>query len=103
MATESSYDEARARALGDSSPAAIEERVRRSVTENGSYGFYFRKVSFQYHQGVLVLEGQVPSFHLKQVLQTLLSQIDAVVAIDNRVEVVNARGVSSVHKDAPPR
>ncbi|MCA9217469.1 MAG: hypothetical protein KDB27_30585 [Planctomycetales bacterium] len=38
-------------------------------------------------KGTLVLSGQVPSFYLKQILQTVLSELDGVEQIENRVEV----------------
>ena len=44
----------------------------------------------------LVLSGVVPSFYLKQVVQSLLKGIDGVERIDNRIDVVNPAGLSSV-------
>jgi hypothetical protein len=39
------------------------------------------------HDGTLVLNGRLPSFYLKQILQTVVAQIDGVVKVDNLVEV----------------
>jgi len=49
---------------------------------------------FDYHDEVLVVQGAVPSFYLKQVLQTLLRNIEGVRAIDNQVQVISAHGLS---------
>jgi hypothetical protein len=45
--------------------------------------------------GALVVEGIVPSFYLKQLLQHVLRHVRGVKRIENRVAVVNARGLSS--------
>jgi hypothetical protein len=51
----------------------------------------------------LVIEGVVPSFYLKQLLQQALQQVRGVKRIDNRVAVVNARGLSSHDSPEPGR
>ena len=53
---------------------------------------------FEYVDGVLIVEGIVPSFYLKQLLQRLLRDLDDVQKIDNRVRVVCNVGLSSTHK-----
>jgi hypothetical protein len=45
--------------------------------------------------GALVVEGVVPSFYLKQLLQQVLRDVRGVRQIQNRVAVVNAYGLSS--------
>lgn len=45
--------------------------------------------------GALVVEGQVPSFYLKQLLQQVLRGVRGVGRIENRVAVVNPGGLSS--------
>jgi hypothetical protein len=45
--------------------------------------------------GALVVEGVVPSFYLKQLLQQVLRDVRGVRRIQNRVAVVNAYGLSS--------
>ena len=37
----------------------------------------------------------VPTFYLKQILQTWLRKLDSVKQIDNQVDVVSATGLSS--------
>ena len=46
-----------------------------------------RAIRIDEQDGTLVLNGRLPSFYLKQLLQTVLSGIDGVKRIDNRVEV----------------
>jgi hypothetical protein len=38
--------------------------------------------------GVLIVSGRVPTFYVKQMLQTLLKCVDGVRRVDNRTEVV---------------
>jgi osmotically-inducible protein OsmY len=47
-----------------------------------------RQVNCSFHDGILTMEGRLPSFHLKQVAQTVVQGIDGVVRVENRIEVV---------------
>ncbi len=76
----------------------VEEVVRQRLTENYRYRFYFQQTSFEYADGTLVLHGKLPTFYLKQILQTMLRDINGVSQIDNRVDVVSSTGLSSVRK-----
>ena len=75
---------------------SVELLARRRLAEKCTYAFCFNQVTFSYSQGILTLEGRLPSFYLKQVLQTLLRDLDGVTRIVNRVDVVSATGLSSV-------
>lgn len=57
--------------------------------------FYFNQVTCQFADGTLTLHGQVPTFYLKQILQTMLLDIEHVKRISNEVRVVNSVGLSS--------
>jgi osmotically-inducible protein OsmY len=46
-------------------------------------------VSCDFHEGVLTLRGHVSSFHLKQVAQTLIRDLEGVGEINNRLEVAS--------------
>jgi len=82
----------------DEGPTAfIEQLAGRRVATFRSYAHCFRDVSIRFQDGVLTLAGCVPTFYLKQILQTLLKNIDGVSRIDNQVEVVDIRSVSSVY------
>jgi hypothetical protein len=49
-------------------------------------------------EDVLIVRGIVPTFYLKQVLQTVLKDINGVRLIDNQVQVVSAAGLSGIQK-----
>ena len=76
----------------------MEELARRRLAADCPYAFCFNQVTFRYDQGVLILQGRLPSFYLKQVMQTLLRDLEGVERIDNQVEVVSATGLSSVRR-----
>ena len=44
----------------------------------------------------LILSGRLPSFYLKQVLQTIMKNVPGVTHIVNQVDVVSPRGLSSI-------
>jgi hypothetical protein len=46
-----------------------------------------RRLSCQYAEGVLIIQGRVSSYYEKQMAQTLLAKISDVAAIDNQIEV----------------
>jgi hypothetical protein len=79
----------------------VEQRARQRLAEDRLYNFYFREIHCRFDSGILTLEGRVPTFHLKQVLQTMLFGVEGVDRIDNRVDVVNVSGVSSVRSSGP--
>jgi hypothetical protein len=70
--------------------ACVEERLSRCA-----YAYCFNRVSWYYVSGTLTLEGCVPSFYLKQMLQTMLRDIDHVERLLNEVDVVSSTGLSS--------
>ena len=55
-----------------------------------SYSFFFSKVDWEYEDGTLELTGYVPTFHMKQLLQTILRDIDHVEELVNNVDVAPA-------------
>ena len=95
-ATFSPATEAPERNRNGGSPVA--NRVAHQARErlgNTSYHF-LRFVDCCFDDGVLTLRGRVPSFYLKQMAQSVLANIEGVDRIDNRVDVVSPRGLSSV-------
>lgn len=74
----------------------IEEAALNRLRDGCDYAFYFRDIRCKYHSGVLSLYGRVPSFYLKQIIQTRLEGLPGVAEIDNQVDVINPRGISSV-------
>jgi hypothetical protein len=53
------------------------------------------RFAFEEVEGGLVVVGTVPTFYLKQLLQSLLKDIEGVQRIVNRVDVVSSAGLSS--------
>ena len=58
---------------------------------------------FEARADVLIVEGSVPSFYLKQVLQTVLRDVHGVARIVNRVEVLCPSGLSSCSRQTRDR
>jgi hypothetical protein len=76
---------------------SIERAAKRRATEGCPYAFYFGQLTYHCANSVLTLRGKLPTFYLKQILQTRLRELEGVEQIDNQVQVVNAAGLSSVH------
>jgi hypothetical protein len=53
---------------------------------------------FEYQKGVLTIRGHVPTFYLKQLLQTFLKRVDGVERVNNQVDVVCCDGMSSIRE-----
>ena len=79
-----------------------QQESRRKVEEcahaliNAHPHFRGRASQFEFvcREEVLVVRGLVPTFYLKQVLQTLLKDLDGVRLVDNQVTVVSPDGLS---------
>lgn len=65
----------------------VVELARKRLSESSSYAICFRDVSLHHSNGVLTMQGRLPSFYLKQILQTLLRDVDGVDQIDNQTYV----------------
>jgi hypothetical protein len=72
------------------------KRVKGTLSRSCHFTRHWREISCDFDEGVLTLRGSVPSFYLKQVLQSILKDVPGVARIDNRVDVVSAAGLSSV-------
>ena len=70
--------------------------VRHRLHADCPYAFYFRDVTFDFANGVLTIEGRVPSFYLRQVLISFVRELEQVEEIDDRLDVVSSTGLSSV-------
>ena len=62
---------------------------------------YTKSTRIDFRERTLIITGILPSFYLKQVLQTILRDTPGVVRIDNRVEVVPAWHPSNGHSSTP--
>lgn len=72
----------------------VENRAR-ALIESHEY-FVGRSSLFEFHYAgdVLIVRGSVPTFYLKQMLQSVLKNLDGVRRIDNQVIVDWSHGVS---------
>lgn len=67
--------------------AYIEEQARQILYEHPHLNSRGQSFEFMYEEHVLRVKGSVPTFHLKQLLQTALRKLDGVKRVDNRVSV----------------
>jgi hypothetical protein len=72
------------RAKGD----LIVERAYAIVDAHSHFRGRAAQFEFVCREDVLVLRGAVPTFYLKQVLQSVLKDVDGIRVIDNQVTVV---------------
>lgn len=73
-------------------PKAVEicnrlTQVSQQLIKNSKYS-EVRSVQCEVHEGLLFLRGQVSSYHLKQLAQEVVSQVEGIEAIVNCIEVV---------------
>ncbi len=92
---ESTIDERRIRIDGAGKVCEVMEVVQARLANCCHFSLHWREITCCYEKGVLTLRGRVPTFYLKQVLQTTLKGIPGVMRIDNRVDVVASQGLSS--------
>ena len=87
---------------GSTRPAAkpcvenVERAAQQMVAQHGHFFGRADRFQFVQYDDVLTIRGCVPSFYLKQVLQSLLKDLAGVRWIDNQVDVVSSNGLSSV-------
>lgn len=75
----------------------VRDAAREYLQEHCSYWWYFSHIEMHFRAGVLTLCGTVPSYYLKQILQTFLTKVDEVQRIDNQVNVISSTGLSSAN------
>ena len=85
-------------AEGTAAADRVDETVRQRV-DGCPYKFIFGKVTWHCNDGQPTLRGCVASFHLKQLLQELLRDIEAVTQITISVDAVSSTGLSSERFD----
>lgn len=71
------------------SPRVREEALQAHVEAAFREASYLplRRIRCDYHAGVVTLRGRVPSFHLKQLAQSLVQSLECGCEVNNRVEV----------------
>ena len=78
--------------------ADIEQRARALVEAHSHFRGRSGQFEFACREKVLVVRGLVPTFYLKQVLQTVLKDLDGVRLVDNQVTVDSSGGFSDVRE-----
>lgn len=66
--------------------SVVERRITRRL-QTSPY-LSIRRVTCRFHEGMLRLQGRVPSYYLKQIAQTMVLEMDGVDEIDNQLEVM---------------
>jgi hypothetical protein len=84
------------RVAATTTPTNIEQRARKLVAHHSHFGSRADNFRYEYFDGALMVRGAVPSFYLKQLLQTVLTELEGVALINNKVNVVSSEGLSSV-------
>ena len=76
------------RIFHDRYPAqGIVARARHRIQESDRFRHLADRIQVDAIDGSLVLHGNLPSFFMKQMLQTILRDIEGVKSIENHVEV----------------
>ena len=67
----------------------LDEQLRKRVTDALCASRYFplRGISIIAHEGQVVLNGQVPTYYLKQLAQSATMSVQGVEALKNNIEV----------------
>jgi len=74
------------------------EQVRQELDRHCHFRGRVDGFQFEHQEGILTVRGRVPTFYLKQLLQTVLKRVDGVERINNQVDVVCCDGLSSVRE-----
>ncbi len=72
-----------------------EEIARRALASHPHFRGRIDNFAFSQRGKSLVVEGRVPSYYLKQLVQCILARLDGVRRIENQIMVVSGTGVSS--------
>ncbi|MEX2308555.1 MAG: BON domain-containing protein [Pirellulales bacterium] len=80
----------------NNSARSFEQRVHELLSQHPHFRGRACNFKYEYREDLLIVRGCVPSFYLKQILQTVLKDVDGVTHIDNQVDVISSFGVSSV-------
>jgi hypothetical protein len=89
-----SFDDSRSETKA--SAGTVEQQARELLAEHPHFRGRAANFEYQYREDVLIVRGRVPTFYLKQVLQTVLRDVEGVTCVDNRVDVISSYGISSV-------
>jgi hypothetical protein len=98
MAMESTKNEDEIRRIESAAKLSgdVLQRVRGKLSQSCHFKRHWQEIDCEYREGILTLRGRLPTFYLKQVLQSILKDLLGVRRVDNRVDVVSAAGLSSI-------
>lgn len=68
-------------------PSFVADKARRALEQSQLFRGRSQLIRIDESSGRLLLEGRLPSYYLKQMLQTLLRDVEGVEQIDNQVTV----------------
>jgi hypothetical protein len=74
----------------------VVDRARQQLARECPCAYYFKDIHLEFNHGVLTVRGTVPTYALRLLLETILSHVDGVAGLDNQVNVINSRGLSTV-------
>lgn len=77
--------------MSNNSRSGLAERAKALIQHQPYFRGANYPLKFESFGQVLLITGTLPSFYLKQVLQTELLRLDGVVRIDNQVQVDHAQ------------
>lgn len=81
-----------------SNPPATVQAARDLLARHHQFRGRIDQFDFVQQGEILTVRGSVPTFHLKQLLQCILKDIDGVGRIDNQVDVTRTESSSDVAK-----
>ena len=77
----------RATRLFGTKPSRVAQQARRTLEASNLFCGHSKYLRIDESGGKLVLNGRLPTYYLKQMLQTLLRDVEGVERIDNQVAV----------------
>ena len=83
-------------ATDDLEPDASETLAQQRLSNDRHYSCHFRNITCHHKDGVLTLRGRLPSFYLKQVLQTVLRDLSGIQRIDNQTDICESSGTMEI-------
>ena len=75
----------------------IAHRATSHLSQHVHFRGYLDCLEIDCREEKLIVNGKLPSFYLKQILQTILRDVPGVRQIDNRVNVASSTGLSSAY------
>lgn len=74
------------------------EQVHERLSQSCHFSRHWREIVCDFEDGILTLRGRLPSFYLKQILQSIVKDVPGIARVNNQVDVISAAGLSSVRR-----